>query len=282
MEPKIFEYTNYRDFLRDCYSHLKVTTENFSYRYFAKKAGIGSASYMHLIISGNRNLSKDYVPKFSSALGLTKKEQQYFDALVSFNQAKTPEAKRYYLELIHNLKKSKIGTPLTAAQYEYISKWYYPVIRELVLLPDFSEESSWIRARLNNKISSKNAADAVESLLVLGFLKRDENGKLTQVEANITTDEEVKDVAAINFHQQMLSLANEIIFAADQDKREVSGMTIAVSHRQFKDIQTRVREFQDSIAHYMVNNPDTPETVIQLQTLVFPVVSAEKDNGGSK
>jgi uncharacterized protein (TIGR02147 family) len=259
-----------------------VTTENFSYRYFAKKAGIGSASYMHLIISGNRNLSKDYVPKFSSALGLTKKEQQYFDALVSFNQAKTPEAKRYYLELIHNLKKSKIGTPLTAAQYEYISKWYYPVIRELVLLPDFSEESSWIRARLNNKISSKNAADAVESLLVLGFLKRDENGKLTQVEANITTDEEVKDVAAINFHQQMLSLANEIIFAADQDKREVSGMTIAVSHRQFKDIQTRVREFQDSIAHYMVNNPDTPETVIQLQTLVFPVVSAEKDNGGSK
>lgn len=283
MEPNVFEYTNYRKFLKDSYNHLKKTKEKFSYRWFAARAGFSSSSFLYLIIEGDRNLSKDYVPKFSEVLGLTKKERQYFDALVSFNQAKSPEAKKYYLELMYNLRKYKAGTPLADGQYEYLSRWYHPVIRELISMPDFREDPEWIKERLLGKVTPRQVEDAIETLLQIGLLKRNASGHLEPATANIVTEDEVMNTAALAFHQQMIAFANEIMSTLDAGKREVSGITMALSQKQFMEIKIRIKEFENEIASYLVNNPDTPDKVYQLHYMLFPLTTSESREvtGGS-
>ena len=69
--PNIFEYADYREYLKDYYEHSKDTKDNFSYRYFAQKAGFASSNFLYLIIHGKRNLTKDYIPNFGKALGLS-------------------------------------------------------------------------------------------------------------------------------------------------------------------------------------------------------------------
>lgn len=280
MGLNIFDYSNYRDFLRDYYNHSKETNSRFSFRYFGLKAGFSSPNFLQRIIKGDRNLSKDFVPKFSAAMGLNKKEQQYFDALVSFNQAKAPEAKRYYLELLHNLKKKGISSHISDDQYEYVSRWYYPVIREMVTLPDFRDDPKWIRARLGNRLKAKEIEDALCTLLRLGLLKRNDNGRLTQAEAHIRTDGDIKDTGSYSFYQQMLTLAKEALASIGADGREFSGVTMTISKRQFGEIRAKIREFQTHIVQYIADNPDVPESVFQLNLMLFPCTM--KANGGSR
>lgn len=280
MKPNIFEYTNYRDFLKDSYAHMKEDKPGFSHRFFAKKAGLASPGCLHKVIKGERNLSRDNIQKFSFALGLTKKEQQYFDILVSFNNAKSPEAKRYYIELLHNLKKKKTGMPLADEQFEFYSNWYGPAIIELINLPGFSEDPNWIRAKFGNKITNKQVTNVLETIQKLGLIKRDETGTLKRNNEFAATGDEAQHTAAIFFHQQMLSVANDKLFITPRDEREIEGITMAVSKKQFKEVQSKIREFNDTIMNYLETNTDVPETVMQLHTLFFPLTSSS--NGGGK
>lgn len=272
MKPNIFEYTDYRTFLKESYDYLKETKPGFSHRYFAKRAGLSSPGCLYKVVKGERNLSKDNIQKFSLALGLTKKEQQYFDMLVSFNNAKSPETKRYYLELLYNIKKKKSGVPLTDKQFEYYSNWYYPTIRELIGLPDFNEDPNWIRARLGNKITNKQVKTALDVLLRLGLARRDTDGSLKQCDAIVTTEEEVMHTAAGLFHKQMLGIADETLFVTPPEHREIAGITMAVSNKQFKEIQSKMRDFYSTIMNYLNNNSDVPETVMQMHLMFFPLI----------
>jgi uncharacterized protein (TIGR02147 family) len=230
-----------------------------------------------LVINGKRCISKDFIPKFSAALGLAKKEQQYFDALVSFNQAKTAEAKRYYLELIHNLKKDKVGKELSNEQYEYLSRWYYPVIRELVTLPHFQNDTNWIRNHLNKKVTARQVEEALSALVRLGLVTKAEDGRFIQSEGDINTDHQLTHTAAYSFHQQMLLLAHDVLATEKAENRELGGITMAVSRKQFEEIRAKIRDFQEQITTYLVNNIDVPETVMHLQLAMFPVSVNEKE-----
>lgn len=280
MELNIFEYSNYRDFLKDYYVHTKRVNNNFSHRSFGRKAGFSSPNFLQRIIKGDRNLTKDYIPKFSEALGLDKKEQQYFDALVSFNQAKGPEAKRYYLELLHNLKKGSISSRISDAQYEYISKWYYPVIREMVVMYDFKDDPKWIRKKLRNKLTEREIEEALNTLQRLGLLNRCGDGRFVQTEAHIGTEDEVAHTGAYAFHQQVLSIAKEILATIDAESREFSGVTMTISKKQFREIKRKIHEFKNNIVQYIADNPDIPETVFQLNLMLFPFTT--NGNGGRK
>lgn len=273
METNIFEFTNYRKFLKAYYDAQKNKNKGFSHRSFAQKAGYSSSNFLYLIIEGKRNLNRDYITKFSQAMGLTKKEQQYFETMVSFNQAATPEAKRYYLEILSTMSKKRTGTPLKDDQYEFISNWYYPVIRELVTLPHFTEDLNWIANRLHRKITPAQAKDAIRALLDIGLLKRDESGRLAQADTHLITDDEIFNTAAYSFHNQMIDMAKEMLNTIDGANREISGVTMSVSKKQFKEIKQRVQDFRDAILKYLTDNPEMPETVFQMNVQLFPIIN---------
>jgi len=88
----IFEYDDYRAYLRDLYEHLKKTGTHFSYRSFSSKAGFRSPNILKLVIDGKRNLSPQSVQKFARALNLKKDEAEFFRILVNLNQAGSVDA----------------------------------------------------------------------------------------------------------------------------------------------------------------------------------------------
>lgn len=272
-KPNIFEYDDFRPYLKDLYTHTKRTNPAFSYRLFAKRVGIPSSAYLPLLIDGRRNLVNGNITKVALAFRLTKKEHQYFEALVQFSQAKDQETKRYYGELLRHLRKEKVGRPLSDDKYEYVSRWYYPAIRELVFLPAFTDDPCWIRRKLKNKISAHQAKEAVDVLMRLGLIAKDERGKYRQIDAGLITDDDIAHAAAYSFHQQMLTLAKEALASARQDEREVTGITMALSSRQYGEIRKIIRDFQQSIARYITSNPDVPDAVYQLNTQLFSLTA---------
>src|SRR5262245_11537732 len=84
----VFGFLDYRAFLREFYRRRKHDSALFSFRVFARRAGLQSPNHLKRVMEGERNLSDDGAARYSVALGLEGDAASYFCELVRFNQAK--------------------------------------------------------------------------------------------------------------------------------------------------------------------------------------------------
>ena len=116
----------------------------------------------------------------------------------------------------------------------------------------------------------------------MGFIKRDENGKLVQADLNLTTNDEVKDTVIYHFYQQMLTLAKDILSQTRGNGNEISGITMAVSKRQFEEIKKMVRDLENNIMGFLETNAEIPDTVSQLNIQFLNLLDGKLVNKGVK
>ncbi len=57
----IYDYMNYRDFLRDYLNYKKEKNRSFTHREILKKMGINSTGFLSNIFSGKKNLNEQHV-----------------------------------------------------------------------------------------------------------------------------------------------------------------------------------------------------------------------------
>jgi len=106
----LYDYINYRKYLRALYKSLKKKGDGFSYQKYSKILGLKTKCSIFSIISGHRNLTKAVLVRIVNSLKLESNEARYFEALVSMNHAKNKEQSDYFY---HKLMKIRnIGEPI--------------------------------------------------------------------------------------------------------------------------------------------------------------------------
>jgi hypothetical protein len=128
----VFNYVNYRRFLKDYYQQAKAEKKYFSYRYFSRRAGINSPNFLKVVIEGKRNLPSKTIDKFANALGLNRNETMFFRRLVVFNQAKTASEKQESYIILREIANQLRQNSKSADFSESFEKWYTNVVRELM------------------------------------------------------------------------------------------------------------------------------------------------------
>jgi uncharacterized protein (TIGR02147 family) len=268
-KPDIFEYLDYREFLRDYYEAGKEHSSSFSYRYFARRANISSPSFLRHVIRGERNLG-DTVDNFSKAIGFDEEEAEFFRLLVDFNQAETDAEKNRAFERVAASRRFRSARRIDQGMFEYLSHWYYPAIREMTARADFREDPAWIAAELTPAITAEEAERALEDLLDLGLVERDSDGAIVRGEPSVTTGHEVRSLAIANYHRQMLERASESIESVPREARDLAAMTVCISRDTIADIKSRVHEFRELLFE-ICDGDDTHEVVFQINTQLFPL-----------
>src|SRR5579864_8195798 len=113
----VFEYDNYRTFLKDTYDAAKELDRRFSYRYFAKLFEFSSPNYVKRVIEGDRNLSLPAIERCIVGLKLKIEEGDYFRNLVLFNQAKSAEERNVYAARLVKSSLRRKAKPLSESQF---------------------------------------------------------------------------------------------------------------------------------------------------------------------
>ncbi|MBN1308752.1 MAG: TIGR02147 family protein, partial [Chitinispirillaceae bacterium] len=204
----LFEYQNYRDYLKAYYNEQKATKKSFSYRSFSKKAGIQAPSFLFYVIEGKRNLTKNSLLKISGAIGHTREEADYFENLVFFNQADNIHEKCLYYSRIVEVRKPFDIRIIPLDRYEYYSVWYHSVIREVVTFFEFKDNYATLGAALIPPISPKQARESIALLEKLGFIERDQEGLFHQTSNVIGVHPAPTDSFIIEkFQMEMLQVA---------------------------------------------------------------------------
>ena len=270
----VFEYSDYRQFLRDYYEQHKAVNPSFSYRYLSQKAGINSAPFFKFIIEGKRNLTKATILKTCVGLKLSDREAEYFENLVFFNQGKTIAEKNYYFERLVETQRHRSVAKIREDQFEYFTEWYHCVIREAVCMIDFKEDYAMLAKFLHPPITSKEAAKSVKLLLNLGFLKKVDN-RYYQSDPVLSTGYGLVSHQLINFQIMML---NKAIVAFDHCKKEerlTSATTIAVSRQTYDKMVRKLRAVRAELLELARCDTD-PERVYELTINLFPLTVTGK------
>ncbi|MBI4239211.1 MAG: TIGR02147 family protein [Deltaproteobacteria bacterium] len=275
----IFSYNNYRKLLEDFYQEQKAAAKSVvSHRYLARRAGFASSNFIYLVIKGRRNLSYDSIQRIARVLGLTKRELLFFEGLVHCNQTTDPTEKEQAFRKMLAFREYREARQISAEQYDYFAKWYYPVIREMVNLREFREEPAWIAKTLTPSIAVDAAREALEKLQQLGLLVRAADGRLRQADQNLTTttDGEAASAALLSFHQSMIEHGKRSL-AQPAATREVSALTLSLSDRQFREIKARIQTLHRDVQALIANSGDEPvDHICQLNFQLFGLTQLEK------
>lgn len=264
----IYDYSDYRKYLRDFYKEKKRLNKSFSHRSFMKSAELSSENHLWQVIAGRRNLTNGSIRKFAKGLKLKKHEADYFENLIFFNQAKTSDEKNHYYKKLASSKRYIEARHLEKEQFEYLSKWYYAAVRELVLLPNFKNDPEWIARRLNPAITIKEAEEAMALLFRLGLLSIDDDGRVVQAERHLSTGYEVQSLAAVNFHKQMIAKASEALDRVRAEHRDISALTVAVSKEKISEVKRRIHQFKRELHEYMAEG-ENADVVYQFNLQLF-------------
>ncbi|MDZ4662681.1 MAG: TIGR02147 family protein [Pseudomonadota bacterium] len=272
MKPVVYDFQDYRVFLKDLFAFEKSQDEKFSHRVFAQRAGFSTPNFLLLIINGKRNLTAPSIKLIAKGFGLNEEDTLFFKTLVFLNQASEPSEKNRFAKELSKSKVFKTLRPLKAAELDFYQNWYNIPIRELIGHPNFRNDPTWIAKVLRNKITPRQAASAIASILELGFAVKDKNGKLTLRDQNITTGNEITGSALVSFHKKMLDLAKEAIDDIPKPKREISSSTLFLSEDESNRLKQLVQEFRQSLLREVHPIPgNSAYSIYQFNFQVFPI-----------
>lgn len=271
--PEIRQYIDYRKYLKDFYHAKKQLSQDYSYRVFARRAGISSPSHFKMIIDRDRNLSSKTTDQYIKGLGLGKTEAGYFELLVRYDQEKDHERKVEYFQEILKEKKKKGFSPLASEQYNFLSKWHYVAVYVMVDLEDFESDPEWMVKRLRKRVSIPNVEKAIEDLLKIGLLKYDSDMKLVQTQGALDTPEEIIDIAIKSYHHNMIQLALNYLEEGDWLLREFNGGTLPVNKETLPLLKEKIRDFRKELNDLTANIDEVCE-VYQFNIQLFPLTKA--------
>jgi uncharacterized protein (TIGR02147 family) len=103
----VFEYLDYRQFLRDFYQNKKEENAFFSYRYMANRVDI-DPGYLVKLLQGKYHLAVQKTQSMIDFCGFDAVEAEYFENLILFCRAKSESQTKLYFEKLLSLRSVQV------------------------------------------------------------------------------------------------------------------------------------------------------------------------------
>jgi len=266
----IFQYTDYRAYLRACFDERKKNDRGFSHRFLCRRLGLAAPNSIMLIMQGKRNITRSLAFRISEEFKHTVKEAEYFESMVGFSQAKTTDEKdRYFTRMMGLRRKTTNVDKIDESQYEYYSNWYNLVIRELVTCSEFKGDYKWLARNIRPPITQSQAKRSVKLLLKLGLIRKKGNSFVHSA-AMISTGPDVTSLAVANFHKTMAERAAAAMNIVRKEERDMTACTVYISRKGFEEIKKTITECRKRVLS--IAEADEPvDRVYQVNFQVFPV-----------
>jgi uncharacterized protein (TIGR02147 family) len=282
--PRLLEYEDYHRFLADFYAYKKAHGRGFSFRRFASLAGIRSSNYLQLVMKNKRRLSPEMAKAVAQGMKLSAPETEYFTALVKLEHSTSEEARAEAVSERDAAVSRVASRVLPRQKAEYLSRWYYPLVRELAFLPDFQLKPRWISLKLEGLIDEDHAEKAIEVLCGLGFWKAGPDGRIVVRDIILETGPETRKYGSVkvsDIHKGNLEAWARILGSIPPAERELGLLHIPIDEKKLPELKARIRRFQDEIIGWL-QDEKAPTQVVQLGTYLLPMtrkVSEKKSEG---
>jgi len=241
---RLFEYTDYRAFLKDALQALKEKDPKFSQRWVLRRLGMRSSGWLADLLAGRRKLARPRVEAFAQILSLSAREELYFQTLVDYNQARNlPERNRCHEKLLtfHEIPKDLVDPD----RFEYFRHWWIPAIREHLLLEPYRGDPGKLARRLRPNITPEQAESAMALLERLGMVKRYASGELRPSVEHVKKQGQFS--APVHYHRYIkaqIELGMGAMESIPKEERDISAVTLTLSEDGFSTLKDELKELR--------------------------------------
>ena len=269
MKP-VFDYLDYRAYLKDFYEERKSEFAFFSYRMMAESFGLFPSNVFR-ILHGDAHLPSRCQSRAVEVLGLSGRSAEYFQFLIGYARERSVKARNEILEKALALRDVS-RKPLEERELAYFDHWWVAVVRSLLEVTKGRAVPGEIAALMTPEVREEEVQEALALLVELNLVKKASSGRLLPSEAHLTAGGEAKAQAVHGFQRQVLSLAAESLRRFPPENRDVSTLTLSMDERAFGEIREMIRECRRQIQK-RVEESKTPDRVMQLAMAFFPAAS---------
>jgi uncharacterized protein (TIGR02147 family) len=269
----IFEYTDYREWIRDAFDDFKQRKTVISWRYMAMKLGADPGNLLR-VSQGKIHLTLSLVKPMAEFFELDEKETAYWTELVCFGRAKTDAEALNHYEKMQILK----GIPLkllAKKELEFYRHWYYNAIRSIIGICKFKDDYEGLAESCTPAITVDEAKSAVKLLYDLNMISKDREGFWKVNDTFVSTGGNWRSEAVRTFQKETIRLAGESLERHNPPLRDISTVTMTFNMDDIALIREKIKEFRSELLR-MSQEGNGDDTVFQLNVQLFPIGFAKK------
>lgn len=283
--PSIYEYQSSRRYLLDTLVARQQTDPSFSVRKWAKEMGLTSNAHLVMLLKGKRAIRLQHATFLARGLAHTSQEQLYFQALIQYENAATPEEKQLcsiWLSEFHPGRNVRIKE---VEEHQILSNWIHSALLTLAELDCFDGTPESAFALLKGRAGLPEIASCLERLLDLGYLEKSASGKLRPMQNGTTSKDDVPNSAVRKHHAQAMSFAQQALEADPVDRREFRATSFVVRKDKLELAKKMIRKFQNQLIKALgpddadTQNCDAYQLNIQFFQLTESQAAEAKDEG---
>lgn len=277
MELNVFNYSSFRAFLYDYVRNSKRKNRGFSLSKMAKKMGLANTASLSRVVKGDREPGESISEKLSNYFQFDHEQKAYFKYLILLDKTKDDSyLKTLLMEKLKEIHPEKQFALLDERVFKVISSWHYFVLREMVRLENFVPDYELLAKKLLFKITPTEIKEALHTLEVLGLIQRDSNGRFTQQDLQIETQNDVASEASKRNHEENLDNAKWALRNVKLLEREFNSVCFTLKKEHLPEAKSLIRQFKRSFLDKFEAPTGEGEEVYQLQVQLFPFTKASE------
>jgi Helix-turn-helix. len=254
----VFQFSDYKSYLEDLEKHSSL--KGFRSR-IAEATGCQNA-FVSQVLNGHVNFNLEQALKIAEFLNLKTDESQYFMWMVELKRAGTPDLKKYFQNLMKDLReknveiKDRVGIPQvlsTEAQTTYYSSWIYSAVHMGAMIGSMNSASKIAEGL---QISESKAIEVVNFLITNGLLE----GSTQKFHSGKIQIHLGKNTANITKHHTNWRI--EAMKSLDNTENKTDLHYSGISCLSEEDAQNIKTLFVDMIANYVKIVEKSPEETL--------------------
>lgn len=273
----IFEYFDYRQYLKDFYESEKKTKPWFSYRYISSKVNL-NPGYIVKVFQGKIHLGVKNIGSFADLMRLTGKERDYFAELLLFGRAKHQNEIEQRFERLQSIKGVRFRT-VADSKSDFFAQWYHMALRSLIsIFPFDGKDFRKLASMFSPRITARQARESLRLLERLKMVVRGEDGMYRVTEQFISTGDKWTSAVIRNYQKKNVELSLSAIETHPKEFRDISSVTMTMGLKNMDAIREQIRQFRQELLLMSQDSRDD-DAVFQLNIQLFPVAFCEKREG---
>lgn len=273
--PNIYRYDDFRTFLKETFAWHKERDPDYSYRKFAKDAGISNPGYLLDVIVGKRTLSDNALAKTAKAFALNEAEGEFFKLLVDFGQSKKDaERQGIYKEILYRRNRSRFAR-VSPHLVKYYQDFHYPLVYSALHAFEFRGDWDAFGAVFDPPIAPAALKKYLRELCEWELVKQAPDGRYMVTEAFVEPPATMGALVR-RLNREWILQAAESLFRHGPEDRHVSTLLLSVSEETRKRLHGEIERFRREVLDIVAKDEGKSSGLMQLSLQYFPKTKKRK------
>ncbi len=272
METSVYDYSDFREYIRAFVAEKQRSNSSYSFRFLASKLEC-NPGFFNRVLKGERNLTSEYQLKIVKLFGLQKRERNYFELLVGYNQAKKELEKDHLYTQLKQFTNAAICR-ISEEQYGLYDEWYNVVLRDMLnVYPIYEitdETCDQLGKHLQPSVQGSTIKKGIGKLLELGLIEQDKTGRLQLTDQLISTGTQIPPEIVRRILRQFFQLGTSALTRFAPEDRVCSAVSVSVSSEGYDQIKAKLEQTRKEILE-IAKADSNVDSVYHMNIQLFPV-----------